>query len=281
MNILIPTDFSENAKNALKYTLAFFSEKEIKITFLHVYHVPAITPEMPADIIYQSIEESRKMAREELSHLSKEVTEISSTIQSDYLVKQEPLSDACKETVKEKNIDLIVMGTHGATGLKKLLFGSNAAGIIASAACPVLAIPEKALFRKMKTILFASDYHDSDLEDISALAEIARQFDSEIIVVHVSEGKESDSAMLHWFEGIVKKKTDYPKILFFLLGKSDIVQSLDSFIRNNDVDLLAMSTRKRSPFQKLFSPSMTKKMAYHTGTPLLAFHARESEDENF
>lgn len=280
-NILIPTDFSENARNAMNYALAFFKTQKIKLTFLHVYHVPVITPEMPADIIYQSIEESKKASKEGLSSLCKELTEIHSNIQCDYLIKQEPLSDACNEALKEKKIDLIVMGTHGASGLKKLLFGSNAASVISSSSCPVLAVPENAKCGKMKTMLFATDYHDSDVEDIASLAEIAKQFDSEIIIVHVSEGKESDSAMLHWFEGIVKKKTDFTKISFFLLGKSDLVPSLDSFVQNNDVDLVAMSTRKRSPFEKLFSASQTKRMVYHTHIPLLAFHSRDVEDDNF
>ncbi len=66
-----------------------------------------------------------------------------------------------------------------------------------------------------------------------------------------------------------------------MLGKSDLIASLESFVQNNEVDLLAMSTRKRSPFEKLFSPSQTKRMVYHTHFPLLAFHSRDIEDDNF
>lgn len=278
-NILIPTDFSDNAENAISYALAFLKNREVNITFLHAYHFPVITPEMPMDMITETMEDSNKAIANKLAKLCDDISGKRKKIDCDYVMKQESVSSACKKIVQEKNIDLIVMGTHGATGLKKLLFGSNAASVIESATCPVLAIPEKAKFWKMKTMLFATDYHNSDIEDIVSLVQIAEPMNAEVIVVHISEGKEPDSKMLRWFEGLVRQKVNYHKLLFSLLGKQNIVKSLDHFIDNNEVELLAMSTRNRSPFEKFFSPGLTKRMAYHTSIPLLAFHTNEKKAE--
>lgn len=271
-NILTPTDFSRNAQEAIDFILAFFKKREISLTLLNAYHIPVISNEMPAAIIYEAVEASKISSTERLRKLCDKITMSRPDIHCDFVVKQEPVALACGETVLEKNIDMVAMGTHGASGIKKMLFGSNAAHTVSSANCPVMVIPEKAKFWKMKKMLFATDYYSSDAEDIVSLSELAGGFDAEIIVVHISDGREADNDAMRKFEGLVKKKCRYEKISFFLLGKSDIIKALDYFIEQNEIELLAMSTRERSPFEKLFSPSITKKMAYHTTIPLLAFH---------
>lgn len=280
-NILIPTDFSENARNAIDFTIRFFENDPVNYFFLHVYHVPVVTPEMPADIIYKTIEENQKIAKKALSDLCRELRSSYGELSCEFLIKQEPLKDAVSDTVKEKAIDLVAMGTHGASGLKKFLFGSNAASMIGSVPCPVIAVPGEARFHQIKSMLFATDYHDSDLEDIAHFAGIAKKFGAELIITHIAEAKESDRTMLHWFEELARKRTDYPKLLFLLLGKSDVAQALDNFIRDNSVELLAMSVRHRTAFGKLFSASVTKKMVYHTHIPLFAYHSRESGGDIF
>lgn len=272
--ILIPTDFSANADNAIEYILSLFKKQEVGLTFLNAYHVPVVSPEIPAGILYEAIAAGKKSSTKKLSSISESISKNSKGFTCNFLVRPEPVAEAAREITSVENIDLVAMGTHGATGIKKVLFGSNAAATITSVACPVLAIPGKAKFWQMKKMLFATDYHESDLADISSLSEIAQRFDAEITVVHMCEGREADSDLLHRFESKVRLRCNYEKITFTLLGKADILKSLDRYIEQNDIELIAMSTRKRSPFEKLFSPSITKKMVYHTSVPLLAFHSR-------
>ena len=156
--ILVPTDFSDNAYSALYYATRLFNHEPCKFYILNTYDM-----DKP---ILKSIKEDKKDANQELRKESNEkLTETLHTIvrdTEDYdhtfeaILSSEKLLDSIEETVEDKRIDLIVMGTKGATGAKGFFIGTNTSNIIEKIkCCPVLAVPHEFNFEEAKEVAFS------------------------------------------------------------------------------------------------------------------------------
>lgn len=273
--ILFPTDFSPGADNALNYAIRLSDKLKAKLIFFNSFHIPAYAG---APIDGDVEEQLMNITNDQLLELKNKALLQNKNLDVECEVNYGFAVDNIVSTAKEKNAGLIIMGTKGASGLKEVLIGSNAASVLEKAPCPVLVIPENAQFKNLDKIVFATDFRNSDFYSIAALAEIAALFNSEIMIVHVSQVTPTgdyESDLLQWFREELKKKTnvEYNNISFHDLVGGNVDYELEDFIEKYKVDLLALSMRKRNIFSKLFDRSLTKKMAYHTHTPLLAFHA--------
>lgn len=278
--ILVPTDFSPAAESATKYALELNQKINAKIILFHGY----VMPHYAVDVT-MVVTDFEDMKREEMDSLKKWTDKYKALypqmqIESRFADSEQVIANEVSQLAAAENVDLVVMGTTGASGLKSVLFGSNAAAVLEKAPCPVLVIPDKYKFNKMQKIVFATDYQDNDLESLTFLCEIAVLFEAEIIIVHISQTPQTDEYepdLLEWFkhELLDKANIDYKNLSFHLLIAGDIADELQSYVEKNNVDLVSMSMRKRNTFSKLFSRSVTKTLAHHTRTPLLAFHAAE------
>jgi len=166
------------------------------------------------------------------------------------------------------------MGTKGASGIGELI-GTNAARVISDSICPVIAIPENAKMKGLQKIVFAANYGEDDFRNIFDLIDIARLFDSEVILLHVKDEANNNAmeyAELEGFRNHVINESKYPKISLKLLEDEDVYEGLNFYLEEIKADMLAISMRNRSFIQKLFNRSLTKKMVYHSHLPVLAFH---------
>jgi nucleotide-binding universal stress UspA family protein len=273
--ILFPTDFSPGADNALNYAIGLSDKLKAKLILYNSFHIPAYAgASIDEDVEGQLM----NIANDQLYDLKNKILSENKNLNVECAVNYGFAVDNIISIAEEKYADLIIMGTKGASGLKEVFIGSNAASVLEKAPCPVLVIPENAKFKNLDKIVFATDFNDSDFYSIEALAEIAALFNSEIMIVHVSQVAPTgdyESDLLLWYKGELKKKVniDYKNISFYNLVGGNVDYELEDFIEKNKVDLLALSMRKRNTFSKLFERSLTKKMVYHSHTPLLAFHA--------
>jgi nucleotide-binding universal stress UspA family protein len=272
--ILVPTDFSDPAKNALTYALAIARKSGARVILMHAYHRPAsnttsfrdITPILKQD------------AEQDLQRLIRQMQAdpLNASIVLEPVARRGNLVDELKKVVTETQADLIVMGTKGASGLAEMLIGTNTASVIEDTNCPVIAIPEYASYREIKNILYATDYQAADDEAILELTRFAALFDASILLLHVADRtslQAGQDKMVDDYVERIKHKVSYPNVSFRQEESSDVLNGLNNTIHSMNIDLVAMTTRKRNVYEKLFQGSITKKMAYHTDIPLLAFHA--------
>ncbi len=281
--ILFPTDFSFNANRALEYAVEIASHTGAALNLLHIY-----TPVVSKDNVYSSL------ITDEVADATSEAKEklkvITDTIASDYP------SVSCKTYIKvgdpvpeilnvslEIEADLIIMGTLGASKISKMIFGSNTASIIEKSACPVLAVPAGCTFRIPERILFATAFSFSDLKGLKKLALIAEAFKTEIILGHVdiSPDEDSDEATtsMENFHKEANALTGYSRISYKVVNDHNVSMGLDKIIDESSIDLLALSTHKRTWFEKIYNPSLTMKISHHTFIPLLAFHNPADEEK--
>lgn len=283
MNFIVPTDFSTNAKNAVQYAAALAQATNSGIRLLYIVSPPLIGSDKRNFSYKKKVTDAIKEAEIKLEELCREIKTKYVNIKCDYIVRVAETVDGIIAAAVGNEADFIIMGTRGAGLIKKTFWGSNTATVIENSSLPVLAIPEKAPFLPPNKIVFATNFHDSDLKDIKQLSAIASAFGADIIIVHIvenNEGIESELSMIEYFSGLVRKATAYPRISYRVFRNENTEKGIELFIDSVGADLLALSTRDRNPFEKLFSKSITKELSFHSKIPLLSFRVQETNGDS-
>jgi nucleotide-binding universal stress UspA family protein len=270
--ILVPTDRSENANHALNYALSLFKGEEIEFVLFQSFDIPTYTADMPVPIDVVGAEELERLLTEDIKKLQTEYSDDNFSFSTQ--VAQGSLSLNIEDLVEKLSVDLVVMGTKGASGIAAAVIGSNTADVIQAATCPVLAVPESADVTALPTqILFASDNKGlSNSEVISPLVHIAKKYSSHIHLMNVlDEGK-----MTSVDEAVAGLNLDHlleeVKHTFHFENSNDKAHAIEEYLNTHNIDMLAVIPRKNNFFDAIFHRSVTRKLTLHTKVPLLAMH---------
>lgn len=274
-NILFPTDFSENAQNAYSYALHLAEKLQASISTVHSY-----TPiQVPVNAVQNTVAELIEM--EELEQLEnyrkaavnmhqKAIKEHLENVEVKHDLRIGAVVDVILETTKFKQSDLVVMGTKGASGFLGNLIGSNAAAVIEGSTVPVLMIPEDAHYRPIRKMVIATDLDDLEEDAIANALEFAALFNAELHCIYVNVAH--NPLIGERMAKLASDFADSPKLTFEILEGSDILEEINKYLKEKDMDVLAMKTHKRTFFQKLVGISYARRMAFNTDVPLLVFH---------
>jgi nucleotide-binding universal stress UspA family protein len=274
--ILFPTDFSEAANTAFMYALRFADSFGAELLILHVYDLPIVeTPAMPDSTqeIFDIVEMNQfNSFKDQLPELH-EVAQNNNLghVQMRNILLYGDLIYNIKKICKEEVVDLIVMGTKGASGLKETFMGSTTASVIANSTVPVLGIPAEAEYHPIKNIAFTTQYNDKDNHALVQALEIANKYNAATHCVYI-ENKDNGADVAHTKIEEWKQLYANQNIDFYTLHDDNVEHAMLDFMEKQQIDLVIMRTHKRSFFEGLFHKSLTKKMAYHTKVPLLVFH---------
>jgi nucleotide-binding universal stress UspA family protein len=261
--IIIPTDFSETAHRAARYALTLFGDSAT-YTLVNAYQVPHSGSTMLLSIADILKRDSEQLLKEQLIKLEDEFPQLTDRLS--VVAEMGPADLVLRKLVTHNGIDLVVMGTTGATGLKGALVGSVASGVMQQVPCAVLAIPSGMEPHMPKKILLAADDHSIAQDHCpEALSYIAGRTSAKVMIMNVlGEGEStgsSDRVPVNKFDGI-----DHS--YHFEKGKN-VGETITSFAQEADVDLLAMVRRKKDLFANLFGHSNTREMIRKTKLPLL------------
>lgn len=273
--ILFPTDFSETANNALLYALSLAESQDAIVYVLHVYELPVINGGLSAGLI-QSVYDSVKLGqfdnfKDNIPQLRK-IAEDNGLghINMKFILEEGNFLYIMRETITEENIDFVVMGTTGNTGLEKLIFGSNTINAITSLKVPILSIPNHIQFKGIKTLGFTTIFEEKDKDALYYLCEVAMRHNAQIQCLHVTkDGKYNEKALADWKEEF----KDEP-VSFVVETNSEPAEQVLKFIEEKDIDVLTVVSRNKGFFDKLFSPGFTKKIASKNKVPLFVFHEK-------
>ena len=269
-NILVPTDFSATANNALSFALNFAQKCKAEVYVLHVSFIPVTDAYFPAESyasILTEIKETAKAQFEQLRNTFKD-----SGFKYHEVNAAGFIYDEIKKFSGSQNIDLVVMGTTGSSGLKELLIGSNTASVVSGSDIPVLVIPPSATYHELKKIVYATDYKEPEFPAVTRLIYIAELFDAEVLVINV---KAEYDRYFNESENYFVKNRKLVAFQKWKMGKSEntnIMEGINNIINNENADLLVMAKHNRSLFERIFHRSLSKRMAYHTKIPLLVLN---------
>jgi nucleotide-binding universal stress UspA family protein len=266
MRILVPTDFSPTAKVAVRYVVELARKFNAEIKLLHVVSVNspprvqvAFRERHLIDIMTNDALEKLGILKDDIKALNPEAGEVTAEVIEGY-----PFENVVSNYAHYHDINLIALGTTGAGALEGMLIGSNAAALISKSAVPVLTIPDSALFRGIRNIVYAADM-ESVQSEINVLIPLIKELHPTIHILHITGSGEPVKEM----EPLETDK--YPDITIrtHMSNNNDLLEGLEEYSHSVNAEMLVMFTHELNFFEKLFGSSATRKMAFHTHTPLL------------
>ncbi|GLB51603.1 universal stress protein UspA [Neptunitalea chrysea] len=264
--LLIPTDFSENSLNALEYAVELYKDEECIFYLLNTIYDTD-------NILHSSIYDIYK------ERAFKELDQLEHKMQSKYnnekhtfkkIATVNLLNEQIKSTVKTEEIDLIVMGTQGATGAQEVLFGSYTVSAIKVSECPLLAVPEGFKYKNPKNIVFATDFNkDFEKYQLDILQKVARGNNSNLNVLHVNIDYLPLNEKQQQSKRAFKDAMADINVVFDEIEDESVQRAIFKYDTMNPVDLLVMIKNKHTFFERLFFGSEINKIGYHTTFPFL------------
>ena len=268
MNILLPTDFSENSKNAVAYALEFFRDTPCTFHLLHVSppHLETLNHghlTMPDDI--------KKKFDNILTWVDRKKVNPNHHFSICYKVRY--FIEAIREKVSEKNIDLILMGTKGASNQKEIILGKNTSDVVMKVKCPTLAISENAVFQPHKEILFPTDYKIRySAKMLESLKNITRLSNTSIKILELfSTENEPNIDQISNRDSLKNSLIpDIPETQTFYTVKDPDPKQL--FRNNRNVDMIVMAAKNLNLCQKLLKDHNNHQIPFIRKLPLLILH---------
>jgi len=279
--ILVPVDFSSCANNAVDFAVQSAKYLPVEITLLHAFE---LTGNVYTDYMGVNQEFNQTLldkVKEELFSLEKSIKDQEGLIVKTAIYKSN-VKEAILEACAENNIDLVVMGTLGASGLKEKLWGSKTASLIGDSKVPVLVIPCNYKWHKPNKILVATNQFEKDQTILDFIFELASLYQARVqVAVFTDENDDNAEAFLEHgrkipaYEKMLKEQYKEDTITAIHLYGNEFEETLHDYIKKYEIDILAMVTYPRSFWDRIFHPSITKRISYHTDIPLLAIPARK------
>ncbi|MFD2034816.1 universal stress protein [Belliella marina] len=265
MKILVPTDFSDNANNALSFAKKISEDRnDVQITLIFAYYAVYDFAAHAIEII-DSIETDAKKAME------KAVTKSQSEgIKIDYQIVQGTVATSVTSKAYREDYDLIVMGTHGASRFKKNLFGSNTGHVIKDSQVPVLAIPAHSSWEMVKEIIVGIELDDREKSFYKKLIGLTFPLGFPYHFVNLKlESATEEKISLRDFELLFKEL--FPEVVFTASRQNakSIIEGINFQLKEKPNSMLVMFYKKKSFFEYLFNASDSLEMAYHSSVPLL------------
>ncbi|MCO4291800.1 universal stress protein [Solitalea sp. MAHUQ-68] len=265
--ILVPTDFSKSANNALMFAKNLAVNHNYRIKLLHIVQT-MVDPNMPPEIIDEVLTTQENEAKEQNEALQKEIAsagvEVESITRRGFLIESEIL-----EELTAGDINLIIMGTKGVADLVDKLLGSNTSSIIERATCPVLVVPSLAKPDKaIKKIVYATQFHGEELPFIERILDFSDSINAETTILKITTSDKQEESLINKLN--LSSSSHKCKIETF--SAHSVSEGISEYAKKNNTDLLVMVTHRRTLLEKFFNPSITKKLAEHVNVPLLAYH---------
>lgn len=266
-NILLPTDFSSNARNAAAYALQFF--KDVPCTF-HLLHVIPVPGDKFATKYLTTSPEVQKKFDELLLWLNSIKTnqdhKFSIAFTANYLI------EAVRSQVLEKNIDLILMGTKGATNKEGTIIGKHTSDVMMKVKCPVLAISENAIFKGANEILFPTDYKiPYGANMLRTLFKVISMSNASMKVLEIynNKGEPTEDQLTNkkflqtFFEpNVPALQTYYPRSN----------SNSESLFAANNPDMIVMAAKNLNICHKLLRNHQSEHIPFINQLPLLVLH---------
>lgn len=267
--IVLMTDFSDNAKNAIRYAIKLFGNSaDYVLANTYTTRSSAGSIGKLSRIIKERVTADLE---KELAYIHKEFAEIP-TLNITILCKDSEPIDLVNNLAKNGEADLIVMGTKGATGLSKVFIGSVTSSIIRNTKLPVLSIPEEAEFKAISKIVFAADLGENRKKELTApLRSIALVNNAEVFLLHVlkegelAENNEEDKM----FEMGLAFDLEGVKTTLNSVEAENTAEAIQEFCLDIKADLLTVIARHNTFFDKLFHKSVSQELAFSLKMPLL------------
>jgi len=263
--LLVPTDFSTCAENALRFAIDIGSHFDSEITLFSAFRTYSTTG------VFGSVE--RFMEDEVIDDLSRLIAKMEPHLKGNTrLVASKVWGDAVPAIIKvaaQKDSDLIVMGTTGTGILKEIFVGGKTIEVVKGSPKPLLVVPHKWTEHQVKNIVLAVD--DRGLQNpaiLQPLVDLAKAFDARVRIFHLETGNKT-SGLTEQLSEILKGVSHS---FHYEFSRNDIKTGIDDFAADYEADMLCLIRRKRGFWERIFHESVTTRETSNSAIPLLILH---------
>lgn len=275
-NILIPTDFSENARNAIKYALDYFADTPVNFYILNVSRENKSYKEED-EVLFESSEKTHII--EKSAALLLEEVEICKLLNKNsfhnfYCLQENmQLVEAIRKHVAEKEIDYIFMGTKGASKISRTEIGTNTSDVITKVKCPVLVIPENAKFKKIQNLVFLTDYNFLYRNKVTnRLSETLKLHAAALRILHIKSqdidlkaSQIDNKVFLEYFFKDIKNS-------FHFVENKNFEAGVQYFVETCDIDMIALVAKNLNFIDRLLFRPVVRIKNHQTEVPFLVLH---------
>ncbi|MBX3256571.1 MAG: universal stress protein [Chitinophagaceae bacterium] len=275
--IIIPTDFSPVAINAMNYAVDLAKAINASVTLLHTYEIPVsyTGTDVPLPII--NIEDLEAMNREKLEHAKEQVERITGNTLTVYTeLRMGGLVPELEDVAEKLKPFAVVMGTKGAGFVERLFIGSSTLSTLRHLTWPVVVVPPGCIFKGIKKIGFACDFKAVEQSIPAAvIKQWVKAFDAELEILNVDYNNKNfkpdtpeQSVLLHAMLQDAKPK-------YFFINKENVEAGISEFAESNNIDLIVVVPKKQRLLDVLFQRSHTTELAIHSHIPILSIHEND------
>ncbi|MCA0133383.1 universal stress protein [Winogradskyella alexanderae] len=268
--ILLPTDFSDNSWSAIVYALKLFQDEYC--TF-YILNSTAFKASAMSNLSNTLLRKMKDNALVELLEIRDQIISSDANANHEFhtVLSTHPLTEAIDTEVRQSEIDLVVMGTKGATGAKEIFMGSNTVKVIKKMKhCPVLLVPDEYDFVIPRQIAFPTDfkveYSDKQLKPLVDMADL---HDSKIRILHINEEEALSQEQDYNYTNLKDKLSNFSSTFHWMPDYSSKEVEIKEFVKDLEIDMLAMVNNKHNCLERIIREPVIKKIGFRPLIPFL------------
>lgn len=269
--ILVPTDFSKHAENALRVAAQIAKKNNGEIILLHMLELSTsgndalnTSHEIPELMFFKNAAVAKLEELENSDFLND--IKISSIVQFNMAF------EGIIENGKKHHADLVVMGSHGASGFHEMFVGSNAEKVVRNSEIPVLVIKKEDADFKVDTLTFASNFSDEIKKPFEKVVDFANYFGAHINLLHVitpnnfSTTRAAEEKVRNFIE-----EFHFSNYSTHIYNDINVEKGILHFAKDSNSDVIAVSTHGRKGISHFLNGSISEDLVNHAKRPVIAF----------
>ncbi|KIM09749.1 MAG: universal stress protein UspA [Sulfurovum sp. FS06-10] len=269
--ILVPTDFSKHAEYALKVAAQIAKKNNGEIFLVHMLELPtsgndalSTAHELPELMLFKNA------AIKKLDTLMD--ADFLDDVKISKIIQFEMAFDGIVKNGKEHNVDLIVMGSHGAKGFQEMFIGSNAEKVVRNSEVPVLIIKKDEDNFSANKFVFASDFSDEAKKPFEKAFAFAQGFGAHLHLVNINTPNNFKSTVVaqQTMDNFLAN-VDKTNITTHIFNEVNVEKGILHFAKSIDADLIGMSTHGRKGLSHFFNGSISEDLVNHAKRPVITF----------
>ncbi|HEX2630550.1 MAG TPA: universal stress protein [Chitinophagaceae bacterium] len=267
--IIIPTDFSPSAINAMNYAADMAIAINASVLLFHVYSVPISMTDVPVMLV--SVDELGKSARLQMEELTQKLEHVvSGKVPVSYETKLGDTIDELEALCERVQPFAVVMGARGMTGLDALL-GSTTLAAVRRIKWPVVCVPiGKEYGAGIHKIGLACDFKDVETTPAGTIKDVTENFSAALHVLNVDRKHENDNGNKE--TQLLQSMLESSKPVYDFIDHENVEEGISEFAEKNNLDLLIVIPKKHNFWERLFNKSSTKQLVSHSHIPVMCIH---------
>ncbi len=272
--ILVPTDFSDTAENAVNYAIHMANYFSANLILLHVNQISVSTPEfgIAAYNFAEIKKDSLDTLNEKALKIKRDYPQIS---EIECFSEIGDSSDLIAEFSKDHDVDMVIMGNSGhGSKFKKNIFGSTSVAVAKKIEVPLMIVPPEVKYKKINNMAYACVY-DKQIETSLSLMKVrslSKEFNSLLSVLHVMPENHLIDEKEANIDVYVENKLATTEHRTYILTENNVSIGILDFVKNHDMDMIVVEPQKHSLFHSLFNSSVTNELAFFSPVPVLTIH---------